>query len=223
MSQYYPQSSSFYPPPGNPEDDYYDEDDVEYEIEEDEGYEGPGDTTSRRVLIFLAGGLLVFLCICCCLLVGTGLWFLDPGGGLLAATPFPGSDIGLTFADPAFPDETVVNDQGVQLTILDVNRNASLAAIPQVEGREVIIVTIELVNLGQEETNYHERNFLLLNQFEEAYTPTSGVIEGSLNRGTLPPNEGLEGRLVFEVIAGEPQLVLAWESGDSAARYIEID
>lgn len=223
MSQYYPQSSSFYPPPHNPEDDYYDEDDVEYELEEDEEYAGPGDTTARRVMIFLAGGLLVFLCMCCCLLVGAGLWFLDPGGGLLAATPMPGSDIGLAFDDPAFSDETVVNDQQVQLSILDVNRNASLVAIPQVEGRELIIVTVEMVNLGEEEITYNERDFLLLNQFEEAYTPTSGVIEGSLNRGTLPPSEGLEGRLVFEVIAGEPQLILAWEGADSAVRYIEIE
>jgi hypothetical protein len=228
MSRYYPQqSSSFYPPQQNPEDDDYydDEDDFEYEVEDDEDEDDSdsGDSLSRRALIFVAGGCLVLLCIGCCVLLGAGLWYLDPGSGLLAPTPIPGSDLGLSFDDPAFPDETVVNDQNVELSLLDVNRNASLLDVPIVEGREIIIVTVELVNMGEEDINYSERNFLLLNRNEEGYTTTPGVIDGALNRGTLPPGEGLEGRLVFEVIAGEPELTLAWESEGSETRFVLLE
>ena len=221
MSQYYPQQSPFYPPERNPEDDYiYDEDD--YEIGEDENG-GSGGALLQRSLIFLAGGCLVFLCIICCALSLVGLWTLDPST-LFAPTPIPGSELGQSFNDPAFPDESVVNDQNVRLALIDVNRNAALPAVPAVEGRELIIVTVELVNLGEAETDFNERDFLLLNSFEEAYQPLAGadVVDGALGRGTLPPGEGLEGRLAFEIIAGERDLVLTWE-GSGGSRYIYLE
>lgn len=219
MSQYYPQSGPYYPPENNPEEDYiYDEDD--YEVEEDGG--GSGDSLLQRVLIFLAGGCLVFLCMGCCGLVLAGLFTFDPTA-LLAPTPIPGSDLGLTFSEAAFPDESVVSEKSVKLTIIDVNRNAALPAVPPVEGRELIIVTVELVNLGEAEVDFNERDFLLLNSFEEAYQPQAGdVVDGALGRGSLPPGEGLEGRLAFEVIAGERDLVLTWDDG-SGARYIFLE
>jgi hypothetical protein len=81
-----------------------------------------------------------------------------------------------------------------------------------------------LTNLGaEEEVQFNERDFLLLNTANAAYPPRSGdVIDGALGRGTLPPGEGLEGRLVFEVIAGEVDLVLAWE-GEGGSRYIYLE
>ncbi len=221
MSQYYPQQSPFYPPERNPEDDYiYDEDD--YEIEEDDGRD-PGGSLLQRSLIFLTGGCLVFLCMICCGLSLVGLWTLDPTA-VFVPTPIPGSDLGLSFDEPAFPDESVVNEQQVKLTLKEVNRNAALANVPAVEGRELIIVTIELVNLGEADADFNERDFLLLNSFEEAYQPLAGadVGEGALGRGTLPPGEGLEGRLAFEVIAGERDLVLTWESS-GGSRYIFLE
>ena len=221
MSQYYPQQSPFYPPERSPEDDYiYDEDD--YEIEEDDGG-GPGGSLLQRSLIFLTGGCLVFLCMSCCGLSLVGLWMLDPTAAFVP-TPIPGSDLGLSFDEPAFPDESVVNEQQVKLTLKEVNRNAALANVPAVEGRELIIVTIELVNLGEADADFNERDFLLLNSFEEAYQPLAGadVGEGALGRGTLPPGEGLEGRLAFEVIAGERDLVLTWESS-GGSRYIFLE
>ncbi|GAB4416831.1 MAG: hypothetical protein Fur0044_12330 [Anaerolineae bacterium] len=219
MSQYYPQSGPFYPPENDPEDDYiYDEDDYEYE---EEGG-GPGDSLLRRALIFLAGGCLVFLCMGCCGLVAAGALTLDPTT-LFAPTPIPGSDLGLSFQDPALPDESVVNEKGMRLTIIDVNRNAALPTVPAVEGRELIIVTVEMVNLGEEEADFNERDFLLLNAFEEAYQPSAGdVVDGALGRGSLPPGEGLEGRLAFEVIAGERDLVLTWDDG-GGGRYIFLE
>lgn len=222
MSQYYPQSSPFYPPEKGPEEDYYEEGDYEYEFEDDY-YGDSGDTLLQRMLLFLSGGCLVFICMSCCGLLGIVLWALDPGSSLVA-TPIPGSDIGLSFEDPAFPDESVINEQNVKLTILEVNRNANLPDIPPVEGRELIVVTIELVNLGDEDASFNERDFMLLNSFEEAYVSTPGVIEGSLGRGTLPPDTGLEGRLVFEVIADEFELILAWDGNPEAEpRYILLE
>jgi hypothetical protein len=219
MSQYYPQSGPYYPPENNPEEDYiYDEDD--YEVEEDGG--PSGDSLWQRMAIFLAGGCLVFLCMGCCGLLLAGLFTLDPTA-LLASTPIPGSDLGLTFREAAFPDESVVNENKLKLTIIDVNRNAALPAVPPVEGRELIIVTVELVNLGEAESDFNERDFLLLNSFEEAYQPQAGgVVDGALGRGSLPPGEGLEGRLAFEIIAGERDLVLTWDDG-SGARYILLE
>lgn len=219
MSQYYPQSGPFYPPENDPEDDYiYDEDDYEYE---EEGG-GSGDSILQRALIFLAGGCLVFFCIGCCGLVAAGALTLDPAT-LFAPTPVPGSDLGLSFQDPALPDESVVNEKNMRATIIDVNRNAALATVPVVEGRELIILTVEMVNLGEEETDFSERDFLLLNAFEEAYQPLAGdVVDGALGRGSLPPGEGLEGRLAFEVISGERDLVLTWDDG-SGGRYIFLE
>jgi hypothetical protein len=222
MSQYYPQRSPFYPPEHNPEDDYiYDEDD--YEVEEDEDG-GAGGSLLQRSLIFLAGGCLVFLCMSCCVLSFVSLWTLDPSS-LLIPAPAPGSELGLSFNDPAFPDESVVNEQNTKLSIKEVNRNAAgLPAVPTVEGREIIMITIELVNLGDTDVDFNERDFLLLNGFEEAYQPLAGadVGEGALGRGTLPPGEGLEGRLAFEIIAGERDLVLTWES-PGGTRYIFLE
>lgn len=221
MSQYYPQQGPFYPPEHNPEDDYiYDEDDYEYEEYDDDS----GNNFLRPVLIFLGVGCLAFLCLACCVLAVGGLWYADPTT-LFAPTPIPGSDLGLSFDDPAFRDESVVNGNKMRLAIVDVNRNAALATVPAVEGRELIIVTIELTNLGEAEATFNERDLLLLNGFEEAYQPLAGadVVDGALGRGTLPPGQGLEGRLAFEVIAGERDLVLTWDDGSGEGRYIFLE
>ena len=220
MSQYYPQRGPMYPPEHNPEDYYYDEGEYEYEEYDDD--EGSGSSLLQPLLAFFAGGCLMFLCMSFCGLFMAALWILDPGAGM-SATPIPGSDIGLNFTDPAFPGEAVVNEQSMQLTILDVNRNASLETVQPVEGRELIVVTIELVNLGEADSDFNERDFLLLNAFEEAYQSTPGAVAGALGRGTLPPGEGLEGRLVFEVVAGEIDLVMLWEpGGESQSRYLYL-
>jgi len=221
MGQFYPQNPQppSYPPQGPPEDYYYEDDYDEYEYEDDED---SSDNTVRYALFFVGGGCLVFLCMACCFLAAAGLWMLDAS---LAATPAPESQVGLTFDNPAFMNETVINDQDVALTVLRVDRNAALPTVPQVEGREVIIVTLELENLNTDlDAQYSTSDFLLLNDFQEAYVPVSGdnIIDGALGRGTLRPGEGLQGRLVFEVLEGEPLLVLAWEPRDSTSRYVEL-
>jgi hypothetical protein len=223
MSQYYPPQGPMYPPPPppqNPESDYYDEGDYEYEEYE----ESSGGPLTNPWVAFFGGGCLVFLCMSICILMAAILWIADSSMGLTSPAPIPGSDIGLTFDAPAFPGESVVNDDGVQLTVLEVNRNAAVEGILPVEGREVIIVTVELVNLGSEDAAFNERDFTLLNAYEEAYAPTVGIIAGALGRGTLPPNEGLEGRLVFETIAGEIDMRVRWESGQQASpRFLYLE
>lgn len=223
MSQYYPQQGPVYPPEQGREDDYYYEE-GDYEYEELEGDDRSNGSLMQTLLAFFAGGCLVFLCMSFCGVLLAGLWILDPGSSL-SSTPIPGSDIGLSFDEPAFPDESVVNEQKMQLTILDVNRNAALDTAQPVESRETIIVTIELVNLGdEEEASFNERDFVLVNAFEEAYEPAIGSVTGALGRGSLPPGEGLEGRLVFEVIEGEIDLLLVWDPGrDNEPRYIFLE
>jgi hypothetical protein len=222
LSQYYPQQSGpYYPPPKRPEEDYY-EADYEYEYDDDE-YEDSDNPWIQRSLWFCGLGLLLFLCLACCILLGVGLWFLDPGSSLVS-TPIPGSDIGLSFEEPAFPDESVVNEQKTRLTILDVNRNAAIPDVQVSEGNELVIVTVELVNLGEEEISFNERDFTLRNPYDEEYDPITGVVDGALGRGSLPGGSGLEGRLVFEVVAGEFDLVLVWDVGpDSEPRYIYLE
>jgi hypothetical protein len=209
-----------YPPEQDPEN-YYE--DAEYEYEE----VGPAGnkTLLQTSLAFVAGGCAVFLCMSLCGLLLGAVWLLDSSSTVAAVE---GSEVGVTFEEPAFPTEAVVNEQQMQLTILEVNRDAALEAIPPVEGTETIIVTIELVNLGAEEAVFDERDFILVNEVEEMYEPALGAIsrrDGALGRGTLPPNEGLEGRLVFQVLAGEPDLRLVWQpSGrDVEPRYIYLE
>jgi len=223
LSQYYPQQPGpFYPPEQNPEDDYYEDADYDYEYDDDD-YEDSDNSPNKGIIAAVAIGCLIFLCFGCCLVTGVGLWILDPGSSLVS-TPIPGSDIGLSFNEPAYPDESVVNEQGMQLTILQVNRNASLPTVAPSEGGELIIVTVELVNLGGEERDFNERDLILLNSYEEAYMPVPGVVDGALGRGSLPADSGLEGRLVYQVAAGEFDLVLMWEGGtDSEPRYIWLE
>src|SRR5262245_45490897 len=116
MSQYYPQQGPLYPPEHNPESEYYDE--GVYEYEETGGR--LGRSWLQSVLIFLAGGCVAFLCTSFCVAALAGLWVLDPS--FMAPTPIPGSDLGLSIDSPAYPGDEVVNDQGMQLSILEVNR-----------------------------------------------------------------------------------------------------
>ena len=221
MSQFYPGQGS-YPPIQGPEaeyDDYEYYDDDEYDENEFEG-----DSLAQRLLIFLSGGCLVFMCIGCCVLMFTGGWFLTPLA--LFESPTTGSEFGLSFDDPAFSDEVVVSNENVQLSIVSVNRNVALPDFTPIEGRELLVITIELVNLGNEEAGYSESDFILINEFEEAYTisTASASVDGALGRGTLAPGEGLEGRLAFDLLAGEVNLILGWEGGrDAAPRYIAIE
>ena len=217
MSQYYPQQCPMYPPELGPEE-YYDDGDYEY-IDDDGANKGSVWQTS---MAFVAGGCLMLLCLGGCVTMAGFLWVLDPGAS--ASAPAEGSDIGLTFDEPAFPGEAVVNDQKLQVTVLETNRNASLEALPPVQGQETVIVTVELVNLGDEDATFNERDFLLLNSYEEAYEPALGAVTGALGRGTLPPNEGLEGWLVYQVIENELDLRLLWDVGrDSSPRYLYIE
>jgi hypothetical protein len=224
MSQFYPQQNPYYPPPQRPEEDYYD--DYEYD-DGNEYYEddGGGNPLTQRLLLVASGGCLLFICAGCCVLALMGLWVLDPGSSLVAS-PTPSSQFGLSFEDPAYANESVVNDENVQLTILEVNRNVVVPGIPPIEGQELLVVTIELVNLGSEEVSFNESDFLLINEFEEAYTisPQASAVDGALGRGKLAPNEGLEGRLVFTLQTGEVNLTLGWEGGrDVTPRYILIE
>ncbi|RME79839.1 MAG: DUF4352 domain-containing protein [Chloroflexi bacterium] len=210
-------------PPGPPEEEYYD--DADYEYDDDEYYDEEDEDNPwlKRGIIFLGGCLVLLACLGCCVLLLVLLWFVDPTQGLLA-TPIPGSDIGLSLDAPAYSNESVVNEQKVKLTILELYRDASVPAIPPQEDREVIIITVELVNLGDEDVNFNERDFALLNLAEEAYLPTPGAIDGALGRGILPPDSGLEGRLVFEVARGEQGLTLRWDGGpDAEPRFIALE
>lgn len=224
MSQIYSrQTAPFYPPPQGPEEEEY----IDYEEYDDEGYydEEPEDNPMLKwVLIALSGGCLLFLCMGCCILLGIGVFFLNPAS--LFATPLPGSDLGLVFEEPAFPDEEVVNEEAVQLRITTVNRIAELPNYTPSAGTELVIVTIELINLGSDDITYDERSFSLINQQQEAYivsTAAAPSVEGALGTGTLAPNEGIEGRLVFEVVQGEFNLILAWAGRNAEPRYLYIE
>ena len=222
MGQYYPPQNPYYPPQQSPEGEY---DDYEYEDDYYDDDELAGDSLPQRLLIFISGGCLVFICMGCCVMTLTGLWLLDPGSSLVS-TPAPGSDLGLTFEEPAYPDESVVNDEMIQLTLLEVNREVNLPNIAPVEGRELVVITIELVNLGEEEVSFNEGDFILINGFEQAYSISTAAasVDGALGRGKLAPEQGIEGRLVFDLLQGEVNLILGWEGGrDVEPRYIYIE
>ncbi|MDM8519254.1 DUF4352 domain-containing protein [Anaerolineales bacterium HSG6] len=223
MSQYYPPQQpppqpGHYPPPRNPESGYEDEyDDYEYEDE------GGGGSAMPFVFGCFSGGCLIVLGLAVCLFLLVGLWVLDPGADMFATT-YPGDDIGLTFDDPARSNEAIVSEQGLRLSVIDVNRNAASNTIPEVDGAEIIIITVELENLSAEDVNYDdEREFKLLNQTDGFYDPQVGAIEGALGFGTVPVETGTQGRLVFQVLTDETGLVLEWQPPEGTAKYIEVE
>ncbi len=233
MSQIYSrQTVPFQPPPQGPEeDDYIDYD--EYEEYEDDYYyddEEADNPLVKPLLIALSVGCLLFICMSCCVLVaGVGAIVMVPadgGVGDLFSSPLPGQDIGLSFEEPAFPDESVVNEEGMQLSIIEINRNVSLPDYTAVEGRELVVITVEMINLSNEDVGYSESEFLLINSFEEAYqvSPASASVNGALGRGTLAPGEGIEGRVTFDLVANEINLTLEWSGGrDAQPRYIYLE
>ncbi len=222
MGQYYPPQNPYHSPPSAPEADY---DEYEYDDDYYDDEDGTRDSLIQRILIFISGGCLVFICMGACFVFSIGLWTLDPTSALFPAT-LPGSDIGLDFFEPAFPDETVVNDESQQLRLFEVNRNATIPGVPLIEGQETIVITLELVNLSSDTASFSDSDFFLINQNSEQYaiSPAAPAVEGYLGRGSLEPNEGIEGRLVFDVRAGEFDLVLEWAGGrDVAPRYMYIE
>jgi hypothetical protein len=139
----------------------------------------------------------------------------------------PGSDIGLSLDEPAVVDDAVVNEQNMRLTLREVNRNVTLPTIPANPGRELIVLTIELENLSSQDVKYTLGDFSLINTNDEAYQPTADdtLIQGALKKsGKLGAEKSIEGRLVFEVVAGEPELTLAWQpEGDNVqTRFIAL-
>jgi hypothetical protein len=129
--------------------------------------------------------------------------------------------------DPALPGDPVVNGQNLQLIVNDVNRNAALDTVPPAENTEIIIVTVELTNLGDEDFRLNEeRDFRLVNSAEDEYAPTVGAIDGGLERdgSLLKASEGIQGRLVFEVPSDGTDWVLVWTPGrDSESRYLYLE
>ncbi|MDM8528927.1 DUF4352 domain-containing protein [Anaerolineales bacterium HSG24] len=218
MSQHYPQPG-YYPPQGNPESGYEEEYD-EYEYEDESG---GGGSALPFVFGCFSGGCLVVLGLTICFFLMAGLWVLDPGSDMFATT-YPGDDIGLTFDKPARSTEAIVSEQGLRLSIKDVNRNAASNTIPQVDGAEIIVITVELENLSSEDVSYDdEREFKLLNQTEGFYDPQVGAMEGALGFGTILTETGTQGRLVFQVLTNETGLVLEWQSPKGPVKYIEIE
>ena len=223
MSQYYPQQPGYYPPPTQPESN--EEEYEEYELDENAG--GGGDSWPLRCGIFVMGGCVTFIALTACMVLSAGLWWLDPGSSLFA---YENSDIGLAFDKPAPMKQEVVNDQGMQLRLVEVNRNAASNTIPAQDGVELIIVTVELTNLNSEDIGYDdEKQFKLLSPSQtpdelNEFPATPGAIDGSLGFGTLAAEEATQGRLVFKVVANTPNLVLEWAVGDkeSTPRYIEL-
>ena len=221
MGQYYPQSGGYAPPPRGPEAEYYDD----YEYEDDEYYEGEGDTLFQRSLFFVSGGCLVFLAMGACIICAVSLWVVDPFASTFA-TPAPGSDLGLTFEEPAFSDEPVVNDANIQLQILNTYRNIALENVQPAPGTELVVIDLALTNVGSDEASYNETDFRLLNDLNQLYSVSlaTASLDGALGRGPLGPDEYIEGRLAFEVAPGETGLVLGWQGGrDVPERYIYIE
>ena len=63
------------------------------------------------------------------------------GDNLLGSTPMPGSDLGLSYDDPAYSGDEVINEQNVRLIVTDVYPNAA-SPTPLPEGQETPTPTV---------------------------------------------------------------------------------
>lgn len=145
-----------------------------------------------------------------------------------AGTPTP-QPMGLSRLSPAAMGEPVVADNDIELTVLGLERDAwptiyeanMFNPAPE-EGMEYVIVTIQARNLGDSAKTVRVGglDFRMVGARGTIYDRRM-VMLGSELDVELFGGGIAEGRIPFQVVQGEKELVLIYDSGlDTKARYL---
>lgn len=139
---------------------------------------------------------------------------------------------GLKKGAPAALGEAVLSDQGIEVTVLEIERNAwsTIHEMNQfnekpMAGKEYILTRIRARYIeGREQTRHvSSTDFRVTGEKGVIYKRPSLVIENELDV-ELFRNGVFAGYLAFEVTEGEQELTLIYDPGlGSAARYLSLE
>jgi len=143
-------------------------------------------------------------------------------------TPIP---LGLTRANPAPLGQPVVNDQGIECTVLGVKHEFALEDWSPDAGNEFIAITVRLRNLASpdESISYFPKiDFQVVGSRGIIYRGFSLFSSGPddlLEPGEFFGGSEVTGKIIREVGIGETDLVLIWNYGgwDSDVRYLSLE
>jgi len=145
-------------------------------------------------------------------------------------TPLP---MGISRLHPLPMGESIVADNGIEITVLGLERDAwptvraanSFNSAPD-EGMEYIIVEVQVRNLGDpaETSLVGTLDFRVVGERATIYdAPIMLVLDNALHVEFFGGGIA-EGQLAFQVVQGENNLVLIYDSGlDTTARYLSLE
>ncbi len=86
------------------------------------------------------------------------------------------------------------------ISVSDIVNSSDNDQIVPDEDNRLLSVMINLENIGEEEMNYSEDDFVLVDtDTQTVYQPITNVVEPGLDSGTLQPGETISGYITFEV------------------------
>ncbi len=120
--------------------------------------------------------------------------------------------------------EPVVDDRGMEVTVLKLERNVPSESATPGEGKEFIRITVKLHHLGTtpEPLSYDASQFQVIGQKDVFYQGPVPVSTGNdLEGGQLQPGQEKVGKIVMEVGLTEGGLVLSWDGG-AGVRWLSL-
>lgn len=113
-------------------------------------------------------------------------------------------------------DQPLASSNGLEITVLDVRRDLSLAEPPLEPGKGFLSVSLKLRSLrGPGETNaYDPLNFLLVDSQGNSFAPDPVADNGRrLVAGEMTGGSIIDGDLIFQAPETETSFFLLWDTG----------
>jgi hypothetical protein len=144
----------------------------------------------------------------------------EPASPLVQPTqpgPVAPAQPGTTRANPVPFGQPAVDERGMEIAVISVERNSHFDSLLPPQGGEFIVITLRLRNRGltPDPLTYEAgANFQVVGERGIVYEmPVPVSTDNDLGAGQLPANGERTGKIVMEVGLGEQGLTLGWEAG----------
>ncbi len=132
---------------------------------------------------------------------------------------------GTTRANPVPFGQPAVDERGMEIAVLSVERNVHFESPPPAQDKEFMAITLRLRHQGltPEPLAYDASlNFQIVGERGIVYEmPASVTTDNDLGAGQLLANQERTGKIVMEVSLGERGLILGWDAG-GGARWLAL-